>query len=45
MVEVEIVSTYEGRYQVFIGTTGLNWFEADRVDGPERAFIDVAHGS
>jgi hypothetical protein len=45
IVEVESVSTYEGRYQVFIGTTGLNWFDADRVDGPERAFIDVAHGS
>lgn len=45
IVEVESVGTYEGRYQVFVGTTGLNWFEADRVGGPERVYIDVAHGS
>ncbi len=45
IVEVESVGTYEGRYQVFIGTTGLNWFEVDRLDDPERAFIDVLHGN
>jgi hypothetical protein len=45
IVEVESVGTYEGRYQVFIGTTGLNWFEVERLDGPERVYIDVAHGS
>ena len=45
IVEVESVGTYEGRYLVFIGTTGLNWFEANRLDDPERAYIDVAHGS
>jgi hypothetical protein len=45
IVEVESVGTYEGRYQVFIGTTGLNWFEADRLGDPERVYIDVAHGS
>ena len=42
IVEVQSVGTFEGRYLAFIGTTGLNWFDADRLDDPERVYIDVS---
>jgi hypothetical protein len=44
---VEIVNrhVYEGRHQLFIGTTGPTAYSVDREEDPQRITIDVAHGS
>jgi hypothetical protein len=44
---VEIVNrhVYEGRHQLFIGTTGTAAYSVEREAGPQRVVIDVAHHS
>lgn len=41
VVEVVDVNVYEGFHQIFIGTTGLHDFEVDRLDDPQRVYVDV----
>jgi hypothetical protein len=43
IVEVENVGWYEGRHQLFIGTTDLNWFSVEQLDDPQRVYLDVSH--
>lgn len=45
IVEVVDAGVFEGRHQLFVGTTGLNHVVVDRVDDPQRVVVDVAHGS
>ena len=45
IVEIVNLSVYEGRQQIFIGTTGLNDFSVDRLEDPQRVYIDVDHAS
>jgi hypothetical protein len=45
IVEIVDRSVYEGQHLVFIGTTGLVDFSVDRLDQPQRVYIDVAHAS
>ncbi len=45
IVEIVNRSVFEGRQQIFIGTTGINGFSVDRLSDPQRVYIDVEHGS
>ena len=45
IVEIIDQSVYEGRQQIFIGTTGLNDFSVERLDDPRRIYLDVDHDS
>lgn len=43
IVEVVVGSVFEGHQQVFIGTTGRQPFTVQRLDDPQRVYIDVTH--
>jgi hypothetical protein len=45
IVEIIDLSVFEGQQQIFVGTTGLNDFSVDRLDDPQRIYLDVGHGS
>jgi hypothetical protein len=45
IVEVVDAGVFEGRHQLFVGTTGLNHVVVDRAEDPQRVLVDVAHGS
>ena len=42
---VELVNdeVFEGQHEVFVGTTGLLPFEVNRLEDPQRIYIDVSH--
>lgn len=42
IVEVVDGGWYEGRHQLFVGTTGLHDFGAAQLDDPRRVFMDVS---
>jgi hypothetical protein len=43
VVEMVNQHVYEGRHQVFLGTTGPGSFSVDREADPQRVVVDVAH--
>jgi hypothetical protein len=45
IVEVVLDGPFEGQQQVFIGTTGQLPFTVERLDDPQRVYVDVFHGS
>ena len=43
IVELVNDSIFEGQQEVFVGTTGLLPFEVNRLEDPQRIYIDVSH--
>lgn len=45
IIEIVDVSVFEGQQQIFLGTSGRNGFSVERLDDPQRIYIDVSHDS
>ncbi|GGI03189.1 S-layer homology domain-containing protein [Egicoccus halophilus] len=43
IIEVVDSGVFEGRHQIFVGTTATTPFTVDRLAGPQRVVVDVEH--